>query len=300
MVRSGALALAAILTLGAAGGAEAQDASASGAGWFASLAGVLPALPQNWGDLPVQLRASEGLGYNDNVLNTPANSSFRAVRSWESISDFGASTKWNWEGQQFFADGDYGFNRYLEDAALDTPHNAVDAGVNWVLTSRCAGRLVANENRTVAPPNQQVGVNVLDVITNIGFNETANCGASGNWGFIFNSGTTRSTNSADIDKLNNFQNTFVAAGLTYTAEETNTLQLLATVTGWNYTDRGAVANQAGLLGKFTQDLINLSYTRTINPNLSLTASVGVVGVTNGQFNLAWPSGWEGQYSLSAT
>ncbi|MBV8455800.1 MAG: hypothetical protein JO122_04205 [Acetobacteraceae bacterium] len=294
------MALGAILTLGAVRGAEAQDESASIAGWLASLGGALPALPQNWSDLAVLLRASETAEYDDNVLHTPSNSSFRPVRSWVSISDYGASTKLNWQGQQFFADADYGFNRYLEDAALDLYHYSFDGGVNWVLTSRCSGKLVENASKTPSQPTQQVSVNVLNTTTSYGFNETANCGVSRDWGFIFNSGTTTSTNSAAVDKLNNFRNQFVAAGLTYTVAETNILQLLATVTGTNYTDRGPLVNLTGLLSKFTEDQINLSYTRVINTNLSLIGSIGVVGLTNGDFNLGWPSGWQPQYSFSAT
>ena len=73
MVRSGALTLGAFLSLGAFSSAEAQDAFAFSAVSPTSLAGVLPYLPQNWSDLPVQFNASEAVGYNSNVSNTPFN-----------------------------------------------------------------------------------------------------------------------------------------------------------------------------------------------------------------------------------
>jgi len=301
MVRGGALALAAILMLGAVSGVEAQEESASVAGWLTSLTGALPSLPQNWSDLPLQLKATEALGYNDNVLNTPSNQPlFHSVRSFESISDYGASKKWNWEGEQFFADAEYGFYRYLSDAALDTDHYSVDAGVNWIYTSTCFGKLALTAQKSPSQPNQQVAINVLNTVTTLTFSETANCAVTGNWGFVFNSGTSKSTNSAAADALNNFQNKFVAAGMTYTVAEANTLQLLATVTGTSYPDRGSAATQTGLLNKFTEDQVNLSYTRVINPNLSLIGSIGVVGITNGDFDFGWPSGWEPQYSISTT
>jgi hypothetical protein len=299
MIRGGALALGAILTLGALGRAEAQDMPALGAASVPSLVGALPDLPQNWADLPLQFRLSEEVEYSSNVLNTPTNSPiFHPLASFISISDYGASTKWNVAGDQLFADVDYGFYRYLKDAALNTAHHSLDAGVNWILTSTCNGRLIASESTVPSQPTQQVAVNQLNTLTNMGFNETAKCGVTGNWGFVFNSGTTTSTNTAAIDKINDFRNVFAAAGITYTVAETNTLQLLATVTGTDYTSRGALINQVGLLTKFTEHQVNLSYSRVINPNLSLIGSIGVVGVSNGNFNLGLPSGWEPQYSFS--
>ena len=71
MVRGGALTLGAVLMLGVASGARAQDLSALGAAAQPSLAGVLPDLPQNWSDLPLQLSVSEAAGYNINIFNRP-------------------------------------------------------------------------------------------------------------------------------------------------------------------------------------------------------------------------------------
>src|SRR5271165_7019124 len=122
MVRGGALTLGAVLMLGVASGARAQDLSALGAAAQPSLAGVLPNLPQNWSDLPLQLSVSEAAGYNSNITNTPSHSviSIRGpVGAFESTSNYGASTKWNVQGQQFFADGSFGFTRYLDEAYLN-------------------------------------------------------------------------------------------------------------------------------------------------------------------------------------
>lgn len=48
----------------------------------------------------------------------------------------------------------------------------------------------------------------------------------------------------------------------------------------------------------TEDQISLIYTRKIDQNLSVTASIGAVGVSNSSFTLALPSGILPQYSAS--
>jgi len=137
MVRKGALTLGVVLMLGASG-ARAQDISAFGTG-APSLAGVLPNLPQNWSDLPLQFKMSEAVGYNSNVTNTPTSNTGvnpfgGPVGAFESVSNYQASTKWYIAGDQFFADGSFGFNRYLNHTNLNTTHNSADLGVNWIYT----------------------------------------------------------------------------------------------------------------------------------------------------------------------
>src|SRR5271165_26737 len=117
--------LAALIVLGGMSVAEAQDASAGGSlggGLNGLLVGALPKLPENWADLPFQIHLSEEAGYNSNVLSTPNNSStvinnvpvvLKPIGAFESISDFGAATKFNLGNQQVFADGSFGMYRYL-------------------------------------------------------------------------------------------------------------------------------------------------------------------------------------------
>jgi hypothetical protein len=304
MVRKGALTLGAVLMLGASG-ARAQDISAFGIA-APSLAGVLPNLPQNWSDLPIQFKISEAVGYNSNVTNTPAQSTGvnlllgRQVGAFESVSNYQASTKWYIAGDQFFADGSYGFNRYLNHTNLNTTHNSADLGVNWIYTSKCSGRLVASEQTAESEPGQQVSINVINNVTTVGFNETATCAIRGNYSAIFNSGTTTSTNSAPADKPNNFQSEFIAAGMSYTVSDTNSLQVLATITGTDYNNRPLILNGSTLARNITTDSLNATYTKNIDPNVALIASVGIVGVRDQGFNLALPSGWEPEYSLSVT
>jgi len=294
--------------LGGVSGVQGQDFSAFGAA-APSLVGVLPNLPQNWSDLPVQFKVSEAVGYNSNVLNSPTQASAVAsnlilglhpISAFESISDYGGSTKWYIGGDQFFADGSVGFSRYLNNTNLNTIHNAVDLGVNWIYGSKCTGQLIASEKTAESQPGQQVSVNAINSLTTVAFNETAKCAVTGNYAAIFNSGTTNSSNSAAADKLNNFRSEFVAAGMTYMVSDTNSLDLLYTITGTDYTDRGTSMNNIGLFNKFTEHQINLSYNKQFDPNLSLAASVGVVGVRDTGFSFDLPSGFVPDYSLAVT
>jgi Putative beta-barrel porin 2 len=310
MFRSGTLTLGAVLMLGGASGVQGQDLSAFGAVAAPSFVGVLPNLPQNWSDLPLQLKVSEAVGYNSNLLNTPSEASalvgaqaigLRPVAAFESISDYGASTKWYIAGDQFFADGSLGWNRYLNHTDFNTQHDSADIGVNWIYGSKCTGQLVASEQTAESLPGQQVSVNAINSLTTVAFKETANCAVTGNYAAIFNSGTTNSTNSAPLDQLNNFQSKFVAAGINYTVSDTNSLQLLATITGFDYANRTvSTQNVGGLLSKFTEDQVNLSYNKQFDPNLSVVASIGVVGIKDTGFTLAVPNGFVPDYSLSVT
>src|SRR5271166_6002234 len=190
MFRSGALTLGAVLILGGVSGVQGQDLSAFGAATAPSFVGVLPTLPQNWSDLPVQFKVSEAVGYNSNVLNTPTQASSVAsnlflglhpIAAFESISDYGGSTKWYIGGDQFFADGSVGFSRYLNHANLNTIHNAVDFGVNWIYGSKCTGQLIASEQTAESVPGQQVSVNAINSVTTVALKETAKCAVTGNY-----------------------------------------------------------------------------------------------------------------------
>ena len=309
MFRSGALTLGAVLMLGGVSGVQGQDLSAFGGAAAPSFVGVLPTLPQNWSDLPLQLKVSEAVGYNSNILNTPNQNSsltsllnLRPIAAFESISNYQASTKWYIGGDQFFADGSIGWNRYLNHTNFNTTHNSADLGVNWIYGSKCTGQLIASERTAESEPGQQVSVNAINSLTTVAFNETGKCAVTGNYAANFNFGTTNSSNSAPLDQLNNFQSEFVAAGVTYTVSDTNNLQLLATVTGTNFSDRGSLGSLGvpGLFSKFTEDQVNLSYTKQFDPYLSLVASIGVVGIKDTGFTFAVPNGFVPDYSLSVT
>ena len=311
--------LGAILVLGGVSIAGAEDVSSLWNGASVSgLDGVLPSVPENWADLPFQLSMNQSLTYNSNVFNTPVgNASLTAlygspVGTFISQTNVTASTKFYWGAQQFFADGTYGLYRYINYGYLNATHNAGDLGWNWVLTSKCSGKLVASMNSAPAILGQQFGFNVLNILTTESFNETANCGITGNWSGILNSGVSRSSNSAPVDAFNNFTNVFASAGIKYAVTETNTLQLLATLSHYNFPNQNAallslinnpfallnpnLQNSALFASSVTQQTVNLSYTRMFGPNLSVIASIGETSATMG----GGSSGIEPQFSLSAT
>ena len=309
MRRSAVLTLGGALLLGGASAVHADDLSGSDApsAWTIAPAmyGVFSRVPENWSDLPVQLTFSDRAGYNSNILNTPLNSSGstvgfgRPLGSLESISNFGGSTKAYWEGQQFFLDGSLGAYRYAADGALNSLTNSLDIGDNWTYGSKCSGKLILSERTSPSEPGQQVGFNVRNTATTTSFDETGECRATGNYALVLNSGANSSTNSAPVDKLNDFRSVFLAAGITYTVSDTNSLQLLATVTGTNYTDRASLAQTAGLASNILENQLDLTYTKNLSPNLALTATAGVVGVRNGSFRLEPASAFHPIYSLNA-
>jgi hypothetical protein len=323
MVRSGALTLGAFLMLGGVSGAEADDLWSLGPGALPALGGVMPSLPQNWSDLPFTIHVDEGVGYNSNIINSPSHSTAgvsptaslfvqNPISSFYSTSTYQASTRYVVYGQELFADGTFGLTRYLNNTRYNTQTHGADAGVNWTYGSRCSGKLIAAEattpsqpgalnnqpTNTIINPTNQVGFNVINTTTTISFNETANCGISSNYTGIFNTGTSTSTNSAAADQINNSQATFVAAGISYNVTETNTLELLATVTGTTYPDRSTALNSQGLLNSITEDQVNLSYTKTFSPTFNTIASVGFASSSPGDFNFALPRKLEPQFSFT--
>jgi hypothetical protein len=322
MVRSASLMLGGILLLGGANlvhadGLYAPDAS-SDISVSPAMYGVFSRVPENWSDLPFQLKLRETAGYNSNVISTPQTSTGgvtvfgHPVGSLVSISDFGAATKAYWEGQQFFADGSIGIYRYFSDANLNSLSNSFDLGDNWTYGARCSGQLIASERTYPSEPGQQIGFNVKNRVTTISFNETGKCLATSNYALIFNSGVTRTTNSAtgvnslssavseQLNSSNNNQSVFIAAGISYAVSNTNSLELLATVTGTNYTNRQVALTSQGLQNDIVENQINLTYTKNFSPNLALTASAGLVGVRNGSFSLEPARGFDPVYSAQVS
>src|SRR5271154_1721823 len=104
MRRSGALTLGAVLMLGGVTGGRGDELSgsvvpsglASSSGGFA-----LPALPENWAELPVRLSASEAISYNSNVFTVPTNTILpndEPRSDFTSTSTYGLSTTAYWYG----------------------------------------------------------------------------------------------------------------------------------------------------------------------------------------------------------
>ena len=142
--------LGAVLMLGGVTGGWGDELSGSvGAGVPSSGGFSLPALPDewNWSDLPVRLSASESVSYNSNILALPTGTSATnglPQGDFTSTSSYGLSTKANWYGQQFFFDGTFGVIRYLHETGFNSNVYSFSPGVNWTLTSRCAGTVQLN------------------------------------------------------------------------------------------------------------------------------------------------------------
>jgi len=160
------LTLGAVLMLGGVTGGWSDELSGSvGAGGPSSGGFSWPTLPDewNWSDLPVRLSASESVSYNSNILALPTGTSATnglPQGDFTSTSSYGLSTKANWYGQQFFFDGTFGVIRYLHETGFDSNVYSFSPGVNWTLTSRCAGTVQGVFHRSPSAITELVGVGV--------------------------------------------------------------------------------------------------------------------------------------------
>ena len=303
MNRGVVLTLGATVTLASLSGSRADDLPVFGWPAAPAVTEIFPRLPENWNDLPLQFHITQQAGYNSNITNTPtgrgAFSLFGGpVAAMQSISTYGVSFKNEIGAQQFFGDASWGMYRYLNNAYYNSAHSSVDLGDNFTYGSKCNGTLRLSESSSPALPGQQISYSQVNTVTNLSANESLKCIINGEYSGTFNSGVSSSANSAYLDKSNNFQSVFVAAGINYSVSETNSFQILATVTGMDYTDRGVVLNATGLSRKLTTDQVMATYTKNFGPNLSLNAQLGVVGVTDAYFEPGIPRTILPQYSLS--
>ena len=316
MIRGAILTLGAMVTLAGLGASWADDLS------FFDWPSMWPAIPEaeglfpktleNWADLPLQLHITESVAYNSNIANTPSGaiaSSLlygRPIGAFESISNYGASFKEQVGGQQFFADANWGMYRYLNNGNFNTAQNSAAIGDNFKYGSKCSGTLRLSESTSPSLPGQQLGFNVINSTTILSATEAATCVINGEYSGVFNSGATNSTNSAPVDQLNDYRSVFVAAGINYAVSQTNSLQILATVTGTNYTNHQLISSQSSLpinlqsslLNKLTTSQVMATYTKNISPTLSLSAQIGLIGVNDAFFSLAWPRTILPQYAFN--
>jgi hypothetical protein len=281
MRRSGALTLGAVLMLGGVTGGWGDELSGSvGAGVPSSGGFSWPTLPDewNWSDLPVRLSASESVSYNSNILALPIGTSATnglPQGDFTSTSSYGLSTKANWYGQQFFFDGTFGVIRYLHETGFDSNVYSFSPGVNWTLTSRCAGTLVGAFTKSPSTITEIVGTGI-NYATETSLTETGKCAISNGYSVVFNSSATKTNNSNPLDAVNNANVEMISAGIEY-AKGNGDLTLLATKSDANYGNRGAALNALGLANTVVFHSFNLSYARQINANLSVTGQLGCGG-----------------------
>ena len=300
MRRSGALTLGVVLTLGAVTGGRGQDLSGSvTAANGSSFSGfALPSVPENWADLPVKLTASQTVSYNSNVSSFPIGVATpgQVLGDFTTTSNFGVSTRANVSSQQLYFDGTFGVIRYLHDVGFDSTVYSLNAGVDWRVTSRCSGTLGVSLSKSPGELTEQVGTGV-NFSTTTAVNETGKCAVANGYSFLFNTGLTTTKNSDPTNALNNGRTALLSAGIEY-AKGAGTLTALASLSDQTFSDRGGAATDLGLATQTDFHSFTLDYTRQINPNLSVTGVVGLVGVTSG-FSLGLPKTLLPIYTLSA-
>jgi Putative beta-barrel porin 2 len=300
MRRSGAFTLAVVLTLGAVTGGRGQELSSSVTPANGSFDGfVLPSVPGNWADLPFKLTASQTVSYNSNISSFPVGVAPKGaiLGDFTSTTNFGFSTKANVSGQQLFLDATFGEIRYLHEAEFNSTVYSLNAGVDWTVTSRCSGTLVASLSKSPAQITEQVGTGINYTTTNA-VNETGKCGIANGYSLLFNTGLTTTTNSDAINALNDARTDLISAGIEY-AKGYSTLTALASISQQNFTGRSGATAVAGLANEVDFHSFTLNYTRQINPNLSVTGLIGLVGVTSG-FSLGLPKTLLPIYTVSTT
>jgi len=297
MRRSGAFTLAVVLTLGAVSGGRGQELSSSVTPANGSLDGfVLPSVPGNWADLPFKLTASQNVSYNSNISSFPIGVAPKGaiLGDFTSATNFGFQTRATVSGQQVFLDATFGVIRYLHEVQSNSTVYSLNAGVNWNVTSRCSGTLATSLSKSPAQLSEQVGTGI-NYTTTTALNETGKCAVSNGYSLVFNSGLTTLTNSDSINAVNNSRTALIAAGIEY-AKGYDTLTALASNSNANY------SNRSGVLGLSTETdfhSFTLNYTRQINPNLSVSGLIGLVGVTSG-FSLGLPKTLLPIYTISTT
>jgi hypothetical protein len=300
MRRSGAFTLAVVLTLGAVTGGRGQELSSSVTPADGSSDGfVLPSVPGNWADLPFKLTASQTVAYDSNITSFPVGLAPKGtvLGDFTSTTNFGVSTRANVSSQQLFLDATFGEIRYLHEAEFNSTIYSLNAGVDWNVTSRCSGNLTASLSKSPGQLTEQVGTGV-NFTTTTALNETGKCAVSNGYSLLFNTGLTTTTNSNATNALNNARTELISAGVEY-AKGYSTLTALASISDQNFSDRSAASVAAGLATETDFHSFTLNYTRQIDPNLSVTGLIGLVGVTSG-FSLGLPKTLLPIYTISTS
>ena len=296
--------LGVVLTLGGVIGGRGQELSGSLAAATAPPSGgfVLPALPENWADLPFVLTASEAESYNSNINGIPIGFPVPPGESRADLSsttNLGFSTKANVYGQQLYLDTTFGLIRYLRQTQFNSDVYSINAGDNWKLTSRCSGQLGVSLSKSPNTLTTQVVGTGVNYSTTTSFNETGNCAVANGYSVLFNTGWTDTTNSNAINALNNSRGWMLSAGIEYTKGASTVTALATNTEAIRTVGAVPVATAFGLAPVTDFHSFTLAYARQINPNLSVNGLIGLVGATNA-FTLGLPRTLLPIYTLGAS
>ncbi len=255
---------------------------------------------RNWSDLPFRLFVNQSISYNDNVTGVangrPIGFGIVSKGDWLSSTTFGGSTKMNLGQQQLFFDGNLGTTKYKSNSLLDKRNHSVTGGLNWVFTSRCAGRLSASSSAVETTFEDMIGTGT-NTASVFALNQTARCRVGSNTSLIFDTGWSSSENSNGASAGNNSTAKFVRSGLEYTPSSLTTIGANATYTETSYQNRAAAAavGVIGLANRINRTNLQVTLQRQLTQKLSFNGSVGLSAVTT---NTAPGTGTGSTYSAS--
>jgi hypothetical protein len=235
----------------------------------------------SWVDnLPFKILFDQSLQHNDNLLLLPVGAAIPANAQRGdsySVTTFGLFSRFPLGANALFVNGTYGISRYQHDTTLDSSSYALNAGMDWVFTSRCSGTLIGSDNQTQAPIQELTSFNVNNIRT-AAFNESAKCNVSDHINLVLNSGISRTNNSLDTLLINDFDQKFVLGGVEYVIADLNTLGVQATFTSTDYFNRSP-ASTPGLATNLDQKSYELYYRRILSAKLEVDATGGLTQTT---------------------
>ena len=179
--------------------------------------------------IPFSLSINQTASLSDNVQGLPSGAVLTSNQSRGDIfsaTNFAGSSKVYLGEQLLFANAGYGLTRYVRNPQLNAYNNFRDAGVNWHLTPRCSGDLVAamvsaqssglgpaipGQVNTPGPPPMPGQVNTpgaispgqVNTVSTKSADERARCQVSGHISAILDSGWARISNSLPSSATSN-------------------------------------------------------------------------------------------------
>ncbi len=214
--------------------------------------------------------------YNDNVLLLPKDAVPTPGFSrgdWASVTSLAAMQRFQLGAQSFFVRGTFGATRYAEDTGLNATRYSGEGGVDWIFTSRCAGRLIGSFRRTQANLDQVTSTetNNIDISS---FQETAKCAVSEHINLILDTSYTRSMNSQASLAANDFDQRYLRGGVEYEFALLHAVGIRGTFTDTDFIGRSPTITP-GLSTSLDQSSYEVYYRRIFSPKLDFEGAIGI-------------------------